>query len=120
MPATGAPDPSKRLPALRPLATAISAARVGRRRLVGDSVSYLVSHSADMAAWDSVEDLVLALHDGDSSSSTARGIVHHLQVVRAELARQLWARHVFVGITVLDELLYTVTAEDAGDRKSVV
>jgi hypothetical protein len=44
-----------------------------------------------------------------SPDATAKAICYHIQIARNEIARQLWSHHVFVGISVIDELLFDAT-----------
>ncbi|MGY1620635.1 hypothetical protein ACI789_00385 [Geodermatophilus sp. SYSU D00965] len=86
-------------PSLTVNATKLSAdVQAGKR--VAQSVNWLVHNSSKLRNWETVEDWAV--------STDAQGpIGHHLVTVRAEMARQLWTRHLFVGVTVLDELLWT-------------
>jgi hypothetical protein len=94
-----------RLPPLTNLAADIRAASWARNHTVGGSVSFLENHRADLDPYDDVEDLGLAAYD-DPPDATARAIAVHLLAVRNALAEELWSREVFIGIEVLDELLF--------------
>jgi Apea-like HEPN len=100
-----------RIPAVKPLAAEIGAAKRGKET-VADSADWLVEQSQNLSQrWDDFEDLGIAAYGGDAKAKSA---CHHIIVIRAEMARRLWARHIFVGVTVLDDLLFkTVCAGDA-------
>lgn len=105
---------ARRIPALAPLTADIRAARIGKKVTVADSADWLVGQATTLQRWDDFEDLGVAAYDGDAK---AKAVCHHLFVVRAEMARQLWARHIFVGVSVLDDLL--VRAVSAGESDPV-
>lgn len=73
---------------------------------MADSAAYLQTNASSLARYRSVEDLVLV----DETDATARGLEHHLRVVRSAIARELWTRQIFIGISVLDELLFHAAA----------
>lgn len=101
-----------RIPAVKPLAAVVRAAKRGNQT-VADSADWLVEQSQDLSRrWDDFEDLGVAAYEGDAQAKPA---CHHLTVVRAEMARQLWSRHIFVGVTVLDDLLFRAVCEGETD-----
>jgi len=88
------------------LAQRINAA--GGARRVAHSVEWLTENAADLATFTSAENL--AVQVGDEGP-----FAHHLMQARAELARQLWQRRLFVGVTVLDELLFSAVRRRSPD-----
>ena len=104
---------ARRLPPLKRLAAEVRAGRQ-QKRPVAEYANWLAAHSGNLARWSDVEDLALAAY-GDAPDNYARAVCHRLTMVRAELARQLWSRHVFVGVTVLDDLLFGAARSGAAD-----
>jgi Apea-like HEPN len=96
---------STRLPPLKPLATSIAATHVSKKVKVEGSAQYLAAHSADLRNWEGIEHLAEDAFVSEPPDSIARAAAHHIQAVRSEMARQLWSRKIFVGVSVLDELI---------------
>jgi Apea-like HEPN len=96
---------STRLPPLKPLATSIAATRVSKKAKVEGSAQYLAEHAADLRNWQGIEHLAEEAFVSEPPDSTARAAAHHIEVVRSEMARQLWSRKIFVSVSVLDELI---------------
>ena len=99
---------AKRLPAASGLAKTISQTKLGKKTLA-DSVAFLLQKRAPLAKYSGVVDFVTG-SDGDAD---VRGCEYHLTQVRAQLARELWSRQLFIGVSVLDELLFGAVAHDA-------
>jgi hypothetical protein len=72
---------------------------------VADSLAYILEKRGELARWEDVEDLALDAF-GDSPSRLSGAIAHHLIEVRAALAAELYARQIFIGGSVLDDLLF--------------
>lgn len=101
--------PRKRLPDIKKLAAEINKVRTSGKNTIGKSAAYLHGRAADLARYGSADGLVKAI-DGDVD---ARAHVFHLSALRAQIARELWARKAFIGPSVLDDLLYAAVAVDA-------
>jgi hypothetical protein len=112
-PSTPTSVSAQRLPALKPFAQKIRAS-VQQKRLVSDSADWLAAQAATLNRWADLEDVAIAAYD-EVPDRHAKAVCHHLMMVRAELARQLWGRHIFVGVSVLDELLFMTTKDGAAD-----
>jgi hypothetical protein len=69
------------------------------RASISESANWLVDNAHLVDGYASVEDWAV-----DSGAMGPVG--HHLIAIRAELARELWGRHLFVGVSVLDELVF--------------
>lgn len=95
----------------------MAAAPTGARgkATVADSAQYLASQASDLTTWDGIEHLAQAAYDPAAPVAAAKAAAHHIQVVRNELARQLWSRQLFVGVTLLDELLLHTAAAGEPD-----
>lgn len=104
---------ARRLPPLRPLAQEIRKGKRGKDT-VAESADWLVAQASSLRGWEDFEDLGVAAFD-DPPNKEARALCHHMVVVRAEVARQLWSRHVFVGVSVLDDLIFRTTIAGASD-----
>ncbi len=99
----------ERLPGIKKLAAEINQVRTQGKNTVRRSADFLHSNGEQIAQYGSVEDLAAAELDEDA---LARASAFHLASVRAELARELWSRRVFLGLEVLDRLLYRAVAID--------
>jgi hypothetical protein len=99
----------KKLPESSTLAHAILAAATGKGQTLADSETFLVSKSQDIKKYQSVEDLVTAPED--DQPKVRKAVEHHMTLLRAQLARELWARQLFIGVSVLDELLFGAVVE---------
>lgn len=104
-----------RLPAIKRLAADVESAKVGKRQRVADSVAFLARQVGGLRAYTDVEDLAEAAFDESAPNKAARALVYHLEKIRGELARQLWRREIFVGVTVIDELLFSHASVGASD-----
>jgi len=98
---------TKRLPAARKLATKISQAKLGKGTLA-DSIAFLLQKRAELAKYSGVVAFATE-SDGDAQ---VKGCEYHLTQIRAQLARELWSRQLFIGVSVLDELLFGAVAHD--------
>ena len=90
-------------------ALAQSINQAGGAKGVAASVKWLTESAADLQVYASVEDLAVQTGGGDGP------FIYHLVQVRAELAHQLWRRRLFVGVTVLDELLFSAVRQRSSD-----
>jgi len=97
------------------LAANIEAAKVSKRQRVADSVAFLARQVGGLRAYTGVEDLAEAAFDESAPNKAARDLIYHLEQIRGELARQLWRREIFTGVTVIDELLFNHAAAGAAD-----
>ena len=97
---------AERLPAVRPFAASLEQTPLPEnpKRLVADSLRYLANQQAGFAQYGSAEELGVAAYDDPDSQ--ARDYAWHLYQLRVVLSRALHARGIFIGWTVLDELLF--------------
>ncbi|MFD6326966.1 hypothetical protein ACFWOL_29905 [Streptomyces sp. NPDC058442] len=102
----------ERLPSVRKLAADINRVRTQGKNSVRKSADYLHSKAGQLAQHGSVEDLVAAELEGDE---LARSAIFHFTSIRAELARELWSRRVFLGPETLDRLLFRAVAVDRAE-----
>ncbi len=101
----------KRLPASSNITKTILATPAGGGRTLADSASYVVSKSADLKKYQGIEHLVTA--PDDDQPKLRKAVEHHLRLLRAQLARELWGRQLFIGVSVLDDLLFRAVVEGA-------
>jgi hypothetical protein len=106
---------STKLPNLKRLAASVAAGSVSKKSTVADSVQYLRAHTVDLQQWQGLDDLVDEAVISEPSAAIAKAAAHHLSVIRDELARQLWSRQIFVGVSVLEELLLRTAAAGESD-----
>ncbi|WP_437953399.1 hypothetical protein WME98_24025 [Sorangium sp. So ce296] len=98
-----------RLPASKRLAIKILAARKGRQTL-SDSVAFLLAKRSAMATFAGISSFVLA--EGPERIPGHSGCEHHMLALRSHLARELWSRQLYIGVSVLDDLLFDSVAHD--------
>lgn len=92
---TSHPDP------VHALAKRVAVVRVDAKHTVADSIAHLVAHRNDLANFESVVDLALATDD----NGPLKGVVHHLGRALSALSYELWAEQIFLGASVLDDVL---------------
>lgn len=85
------------------LASTILAAASGMGTLASSEM-FLVSKSQEIKKYQSVEHLITAPENDELK--LRRAVEHHMRLLRAQLARELWARQLFIGVSVLDDLLF--------------
>jgi hypothetical protein len=101
---------TKRLPSAKKLAAEVLAHKNGAQSLAS-SVAFLLAKRGEMKAFRSIEHFVTA--DPAERIPSHGGCEHHLLLLRAQLARELWSRQLFIGVSVLDDLLFYAVAHDA-------
>jgi len=74
------------------------------------SVQYVAQRADQAALYDFVDDLALEAYEDDVpdrklSRKQAEALVHHLTAIRSAVGRVLWTRQLFIGYSVLDELI---------------
>lgn len=75
------------------------------------SLIYLKSRQAAVATYRDFDTFVL--REGETDPKPGNAIEHHLLQIRAAIARCLWGRQVFLGIEVIDRLLFDIVAHNA-------
>jgi hypothetical protein len=103
------------LPNLRRMAASVATAPAGKNSTVADSVQYLSAHTIDLQQWQDVDELVDEAFISEPPVAAAKATAHHISVIRGELARQLWSRQIFAGISLLDESLFAAAAAGEPD-----
>ena len=83
-------------------------------RAVNEALAYLATQHNTVASYNDIESLVVD-GEGDLSDHTYRGITHHLFTIRRELQRILWQKEIYVGISLLDDLIYHHVRNDPRD-----
>jgi len=103
----------KKLPASSALAKKVLAASTNNGQTLASSSAYLTSKSQELKKYQGVEDLVTAPQD--DQPKLRKAVEHHMRLLRAQLARELWGRQLFIGVSVLDDLLFHAVVEGAGN-----
>ena len=98
----------KRLPSIRRLEKVVLSTAKGSGT-IHDSLDFVTQHRDVLASYESVEHFATA-PDTDPALRIRRGCEHHLRIIRAQLARELWSRGLFIGVTVIDDLLFYAVA----------
>lgn len=99
-----------------PIAAAARIRGIGAsRKAKGVSVGlmYLAQHRQKLTDLESVYDFVDARLDDEEGE--LKPVEHWLTQVRAHMARELWSQHLYVGVSVIDELLYDAVRGGAPD-----
>jgi len=67
--------------------------------------AYLQNKHNELGAYESLEALGV---DGEEhlDQSTYSGLMHHMLVIRSELAKVLWRHEIYIGISIIDELVF--------------
>src|SRR4051812_40932330 len=90
----------KRLPNTKALKREIETSDVVRSSI------FLTSKATELMKYEDIEDLVLQV-DLDNPPPELKGFDQNFRRVRTALARTLWSRGIFVGLSILDELLFS-------------
>jgi hypothetical protein len=90
----------KKLPAVQRLKREIETPKVSQ------SLSFLKDKQSWLEKYQDIEDLVFQV-DLDNPPAELRGFEYHFQQVRLALAKALWERGAFIGLSVLDDLLFS-------------
>jgi hypothetical protein len=101
-----------RLPAINRFAATLRGTAVTKTTSVADSLGYLVAHRAELVAYDSPEALGIAVNEAGATKGE-RALVFHMDAVRNSLAREFWTRHLYIGPSVLGDLLFHFTRDAA-------
>jgi len=99
-----------RLPAIGPLASRIRAATRGKSTIQA-SVDYLLGQREAMIGFGSIE----ALYEPELTSNPriAKACEFHFRMTRVALARELWSHGMYIGVTIIDQVLYWVITTTA-------
>jgi hypothetical protein len=71
---------------------------------INNSANFLLGKRQYLADYEDIEDF--AVETVDWCPENLRGLEHHFVTVRSALAKELWSRQFFLGVTVLDSLLF--------------
>lgn len=78
------------------------------------SVDYLIQNRATITKYTDIEDFVLREEEYTTKTNEDEGTLkacdHHLFQVRSKLSKELWAKEFFLGISVIDQLLFSAFA----------
>ncbi|WP_067916475.1 MULTISPECIES: HEPN domain-containing protein [unclassified Sulfitobacter] len=91
----------------------LSNVQVPAGRAISDAEAFLGSKHNALGAYQSLEHLVV---DGEDQvdAGTFRGLMHHMLVIRSELAKALWRAELYVGISIIDELVFQSVKKGPG------
>jgi len=90
----------KKLPATEFLKRQIETVKVKQ------SIAFLRAKHSDLAKYEDVEDLVFHV-DFDNPPAELRGFDYHFRQVRRTFSKALWERGIYIGLSVIDELLFS-------------
>ena len=78
---------------------------------IADSIQYLSNHRSSLEKYRDIEDLVLRDEEWATKTNEdpkiLRGCEYHLNRIRNRLAKELWSRDFYLGISVLDHMLFS-------------
>ncbi|MEN6543664.1 hypothetical protein [Parvibaculum sp.] len=75
--------------------------------------NYLKNKHNLLSGFESIDDF--AVNETALDPKDKRGIEHHLINLRATLARHLWRKEIFVGVSILDMLLFEAVRDNMAD-----
>ncbi len=101
------------LPALSTLAKEISSTSA-----ITQSIQFLRGRRGVLSNFDDVEEF--ALRADESRDHVLKACEHHLVRVRAAIAQRLWSRQVFIGVSVIDALVFRAIAASPNPVKWVL
>jgi hypothetical protein len=73
---------------------------------VKQSITFLRAKHSDLAKYEDVEDLVFRV-DLDNPPLELRGFDYHFRQVRRAFSKALWERGIYIGLSVIDQLLFS-------------
>ena len=85
--------------------TTLGQIAVPTTKKVKDAEAFLKGKHNQLSAYESLENLVVDGED-DLDQSTYSGLMHHMLAIRAALAKGLWQAEVYVGVSIIDELVF--------------
>ena len=103
-----------RLPAVRRLADELRASRTGVGKTVAEVEVFIFERRSELQRFETSEGLTLAAYgdDGQPFDAGARALAAHLQELRNAVLDELWSRQIFIGVEVLDDLLFWAARQD--------
>lgn len=84
------------------------------KKLAGSS-TYLASKRDVLKAHECIDDLAVAYFEGGESDKAISGILHHLIEIRSFLMRLLWSHEVFLGKSLVDDIVYNLVRDGSVD-----
>jgi hypothetical protein len=73
---------------------------------VKQSIAFLRAKHSDLAKYEDIEDLVFRV-DFDNPPAWWRGFDYHFRQIRRAFSKALWERGIYIGLSVIDELLFS-------------
>lgn len=98
-----------RMPAVTRLADDIRS-RTRGKQTVGGAVAFLVSRRSELSKFAGPDDLGEAAY-GDQPSPAAKALAVNFDFVRNAIVEELWQREIFIGTSVMDDLLFFAARE---------
>jgi len=71
---------------------------------VGNSLQFADKHRHLLASYSNIEDFALSVES--SSNKQLKGLEYHLLNIRSAIVRCLWAEGIFIGTSILDDILF--------------
>jgi len=97
---------------VKKLADDLGSHRTRAGKTVEEATAFLRARRPQLQRFATAEDLGLAAYD-DPPDLKARALTVHLQEIRNALLDELWARQIFIGPDVMDDLLFGAAADHA-------
>ncbi|SEM24777.1 hypothetical protein SAMN05443999_1175 [Roseovarius azorensis] len=92
----------------------LSSVKVPAGKPISDAETYLGRKHNELSGFDTLEHLILEGED-ILESGTYGGLAHHLMAIRSALARALWKAEVYVGVSIIDELVFHAAKNNPGN-----
>jgi hypothetical protein len=77
---------------------------------VRDAIAFLAANREFTNQYADLEAFVF--HAPNANAKLAKAIEHHLIVLRAQLLKELWSRHLFLSVNTIEQLLYASLKAD--------
>ena len=97
---------------MRTLADDLRGRRTRAGKTVAEASAFLDERRAQLKRFATTEELGEAAYD-DPPDPDARALVVHLEEIRNALIDELWARQIFIGPEMMDDLLFGAVADQA-------
>ncbi|WP_211236026.1 HEPN domain-containing protein [Leisingera aquimarina] len=82
-------------------------------KAISNAETFLGRKHNELTAFDTLEHFVFRGEDV-LDERTFRGLSHNLMIIRAALARELWKAEVYVGVSIVDELVFQAAKNRPG------
>ena len=87
--------------------------------VVSEAEAWLSAQHNIIASFSSLEELVVEGEE-NLNESTYNGILYHAKILRAEILKTLWDNDIYIGMSIVDELIFDFSKNLTGPTSSQV